>query len=81
LCVLSCNLAYNYSDGVKALHEYRGRNASGSMSDPNIVYQQEWNAIRKGINSYENFWDALWFPFSVASKIMPTVIMAVHKKQ
>jgi hypothetical protein len=71
--MLCCYASYNYSDGVNALKKIREKN-------PNSNYEDEWKAIRNGINSYENFWDAMWFPFSITSKIMPAIIMTIHKK-
>jgi hypothetical protein len=73
IIVMCCYASYNYSDGVRSLKNVRVKN-------PTSTYEEEWKAVRNGINSYENFWDALWFPFSITSKIMPTLIMITNKK-
>lgn len=66
-----CYAVYNYNDGKNALLDYRSRNTDTSAT-------KEWKAIRDGIRSFDNFWDALFFPVTLSSKIMPSVILLMN---
>ncbi len=68
-----CYAIYSYQDGKQALFNIRNKNPSCSSSD-------EWKAIRFGIKSLDNFVSALFFPFSIASKVMPAVILFMNPK-
>jgi len=74
LISIGCYAAYNYNDGKNALIDYRLKNHLSSQMD-------EWNAIKRGINSTENFFSALFFPYSVAEKIMPSIILYLNPKK
>jgi hypothetical protein len=69
-----CYGTYNYQDGKRALMDIRNKNPQCSPSE-------EWRAIRSGINSADNFFSALFFPYSVASKVMPSVILFMNPKK
>lgn len=77
LISIGCYTVYNYNDGKNALKEYRLKSKDLNtkyVSDP----EWEYKAVRNGINSYENFWSALFFPWSITRKIMPTIIILTH---
>lgn len=73
-----CYAVYNYNDGKNSLIQYRNLQKT---KYPNVVVSttEEWNAIKKGINSYDNFWDALFFPITLSSKIMPSIILLLNQ--
>lgn len=73
IIVFTSYISYNYNDGRKALIDYRIKNS-------NTTSQKEWTAIKDGINSFSNFWEAIFFPFSISEKIMPTVILYLNPK-
>jgi len=68
---VGCYAVYNYNDGKNALIDFRIKNGDTNAS-------KEWVAIKQGIRSYNNFWDALFFPWSIAGKIMPAIVLALN---
>lgn len=66
-------ICYNYIDGKNALFKIRQEHPLASNA-------QEWKAVRDGINGFENFWEALFFPYTAFSKIMPSVVLALNPK-
>ena len=68
-----CYGIYNYQDGKRALLDIRNKTPNCSTSD-------EWKAIKNGINSCNNFFSAILFPYSITSKIMPTIILGLNPK-
>lgn len=67
-----CYAVYNYNDGKTSLLEHRERNGRETSAI------QEWNAIKQGIRSYDNFWDALFFPITLSGKIMPALVLFMN---
>jgi hypothetical protein len=69
-----CYALYNYNDGKNALLNYRRKRFSNNA----LSSIDEWNAIKDGINSFDNFWNALFFPWSFFGKIMPFVVLLLN---
>jgi hypothetical protein len=66
-----CYAVYNYNDGKNSLIDHRAKNGDTNAS-------KEWIAIKQGIKSYDNFWDALFFPWSISGKIMPALVLLMN---
>jgi len=78
VCV--CYGVYSYSDGKLALNTFRTSDTNKQLYvkyDQNVAFK-EFKAIRNGINSWNNFWDACFFPFSLSEKVMPWIIMKLN---
>ena len=73
-----CYAVYNYTDGKNALVDYR---AKQKFSQNPHSASSEWNAIKQGIRSYDNFWDALFFPWSISGKIMPSIVLILNPEK
>jgi hypothetical protein len=71
LVTAGCYGVYNYNDGKNALVDYRAKNGETTST-------KEWKAIKDGIKSYDNFWDALFFPWSISGKIMPAIVLLLN---
>ena len=64
---------YNYTDGKNALAKIR-------QEKPLATREQEWKAVNEGIRGFSNFFSALFFPYTITSKIMPSVILVFNPK-
>jgi len=69
-----CYGIYNYQDGKNALLETRRK-------FPNALPSEEWKAIKNGIHGFDNFFSAVFFPYSVAEKVMPSIILFLNPKK
>ena len=70
---VSCYTVYNYADGSRTLKNYR-------ITNPKSTPAEEWSAVRNGINSFDNFWSSLFFPWSITNKVMPAFILMTNPK-
>ncbi len=66
---IGCYAMYNYNDGTRALLNFR-KSGKTIYGPPD-----EWTAIKKGINYTDNFFSALFFPWSITEKIIPNIIL------
>ncbi len=68
-----CFGTYNYQDGKQSLLTFR-------KFKSNCTPAEEIKAITNGINSCSNFFSALFFPYSIVSKIIPNIIVLINPK-
>jgi hypothetical protein len=74
VCVSICFYGvYNYNDGKRALINIRNTN-------PLATPKEEWDVIKKGIKTYDNFFSALFFPYSFVEKIIPNAVIMLNPK-
>ncbi len=72
ITTVSCYATYNYNDGKRALLKYRKAKQNGEViNSPD----GEWSSIKQGINHTDNLLSALFFPWTITEKIMPSVIL------
>jgi hypothetical protein len=69
-----CYILYNYHDGRNALVQHRA-------TSPSANPVEEWQAIRKGIRSWENFVSSMWFPYSLSEKVMPAIVLWLNPRK
>ncbi len=70
-----CYITSNYYEGKHSLINYRIYYANQTdMSS-------ELNAVKQGIHSDVNLFEALYFPVTVPTKIMPTFVLFMNPKQ
>ena len=69
-----CYSVYNYNDGKNSLIDHREMH--GETTGPT----REWYAIKQGINSCDNLFDAIFFPISVFNKTMPSFILLTNPR-
>jgi hypothetical protein len=74
IITIFCCTAYTYTDGKNALIKYRADHPSTS------TVEGEWEAIKNNMNTAENFWSALFFPWSIAGKVMPSIVLLMNPK-
>jgi hypothetical protein len=69
----------DYQDGKNALIKYRLLNPKvpGQMNPMNPL--KEYEAVRNGINYFSNFYDAIFFPFTLCGRVMPSIVMYLNK--
>ncbi len=76
---ITCYTVYNYNDGKRALLSYREyqKNTGNKLHD----IPDEWTAIKTKIKHIDNFISALFFPWSVTEKIIPSIILYLNPKK
>jgi hypothetical protein len=73
-------LVSSYGAGKEALEAHRlkqEQHASNKGSGSSLPNKTEWEAVRAGCREggWERFWDSLVFPATLASKLMPHVVI------
>lgn len=71
-----CNAIYSYNNGIEGMTNYRN----------SITHNKKWNADEEwqmikthiGKHFWSRFYDSFTWPFSITSRIMPTMIMMMH---
>lgn len=71
--VLFCYASFNYYDGKQALVKYRQEYANNPKG--------EFNAIRAGINGYNNMWSSIIFPWTALSRATPHIILLMNPSE
>lgn len=79
------NLVSSYNSGKIGLQKYR--TIAHENSEKNNISQAdkkkgEFEAIRNAIyeTSYDRFWKSLFFPYTIASEIIPNVVLFLNKE-
>jgi len=63
---------YNYNDGKRELLNYR------KQSD--YKKDNEFYVTKRSINGFENFFSALFFPYSMFEKVIPGIVIMMNKE-
>jgi hypothetical protein len=64
---------YNYRDGKNALMKIR-------TEKPQCTVSEEITAVKNGFNPVCNFFQSLFFPYSLGSRIVPSIIIYMNPK-
>lgn len=74
-CFISIILfgTYNYRDGKNALVKIRA-------TKPQCIVSEEITAVKNGIDSFSNFFQSLIFPYSLGSRLIPSIIIYMNPK-
>lgn len=81
VCFVGTYAAAQYREGQRALLQERANHPCDRTIDENARRHGEYSAVVRALraSSFNNWWDAAFWPFTVVSKVMPTVIMALNK--
>lgn len=69
-----------YSDGKTELLKWRKNHST--TTNKQEKYLQEWSAVKKGCQEhwFGNLWDSLFFPCTLATNVVPLVIINLNKE-
>ena len=75
--ILTYNLSSSYNAGVSALRQYRSEHGNDFNED------DAWNAVYKASReeSVSTAFCSLFWPFSIASKMAPSLVMIMNHKK
>lgn len=78
--VLIHNLFSSYNVGRKALINHRLENSA--VNNTTVEKQQEFEAVKSAIskNSFKRFFSSLVFPYTIASEMVPNIVVALNQK-